>query len=299
MTNEWDVVVVGGGPAGLTAGAYAARNGARTLVLEKGFCGGQLLYAPKIANFPAVSEMKGFDLANRFKQFAENSDVIIHETEEVLSIDEKENRITTNKSSYSYKSLVLAMGTVPKTLGLREERAFLGKGISYCALCDGFFFKEKDVVVVGGGREAIDDALYLSSLASSLTILVPENAEKDVRLRLLKENGIKIFDGVRIEKILGDEKVESIVFEYGGEKVEEKADGIFVAVGRRPSTSLVKDFIELDDEGFIKVDNNMRTNHNNIFACGDAISLSIKQVALAVGTGCVAGVNASKFAGGI
>ena len=120
--EKWDVIVVGGGPAGLTAGAYAARNGAKTLVLEKGFCGGQLLYAPKIANFPAVSEIKGFELANRFKQFAENSDVVIHEIEEVLSIDEKQNRITTSKSNYAYNSLVFAMGTVPKTLGLCDVR---------------------------------------------------------------------------------------------------------------------------------------------------------------------------------
>ncbi len=289
--NSFDVVVIGAGPAGLTAAGFAARQGAKVLVLERGLVGGQLNYAPKIANYPASEPKEGFKLAAEFKDFALKAGVEIREMEEVKKLMRRE--IITSKDKYAFKALVLAPGTVPKPLGLREERMFVGKGLSYCAVCDGFFFKGKPVAVIGNGQEGVTEAVFFSSLASELVFIAPSELKPQLA-KQLETIGARVVYG-KVTKIFGNARVEGIVVENGGQRQEIRVEGIFVALGRRANTGFLKGFVEMID-GFIKVDTEMRTSREGVFACGDAVAIGVKQVASAVGSGCIAGLNAAKYA---
>ncbi|MBC7126716.1 MAG: FAD-dependent oxidoreductase [Candidatus Methanosuratincola petrocarbonis] len=298
---ECDVLIIGAGPAGLTAAIYSSRQGLRTVVLEEAVVGGRATYAHTIDNYPGFPEgISGAELISRFAKQAERFGTIIRPGEGAKEIkisgDVKET-ITSN-DSYTSRALVIATGLRQKKLQIPGEERLLGRGVSYCATCDGFFFRNKKVAVIGGGNEAASDLLYLSSLAGKILWLVGEEGvtADDSYLAKIKESGIEPHTGVRVVELLGKERLEGIVIEKGGVQEKLAVDGAFIAVGSVPTVEILRRAgIELDEKGFIKTGEEMETNIAGVFAAGDCTGKS-HQVILAAGQGAMAGIKASAYA---
>ncbi len=298
---ECDVLIIGAGPAGLAAAIYSSRQGLRTVVLEEAVVGGRATYAHTIDNYPGFPEgISGAELISRFAKQAERFGTIIRPGEGAKEIkisgDVKET-ITSN-DSYTSRALVIATGLRQKKLQIPGEERLLGRGVSYCATCDGFFFRNKKVAVIGGGNEAASDILYLSSLAGKILWLVGEEGvtADDSYLAKIKESGIEPHTGVRVVELLGKERLEGIVIEKGGVQEKLAVDGAFIAVGSVPTVEILRRAgIELDEKGFIKTGEEMETNIAGVFAAGDCTGKS-HQVILAAGQGAMAGIKASAYA---
>ena len=292
-----DVVIIGGGPGGLSASIYCIRNGLRTLVIEKGICGGLVAEAPWIENYLGFEGLKGMDLAEKFKDHARKY-ADIREFEEVLNIElrDKGFLITTDKETYETRSLILATGSRHSKLNIPGEDEFQGKGVSQCATCDGFFFRGKRVLVIGGGNSAVMDAIHLHDIGCTVKLihrrdeLRAECALKDA----MDDRGIeKIWNSV-LEEISeeGPEKVVKIRNLTTGVDRDERFDGIFISVGDIPNNQLAKDMgLVLDEKGYVLTDRFQRTNIPNIYAVGE-ITGGVKQIIVACGEGAVAALAA-------
>ena len=296
--KNYDLIIVGGGPAGLTAGIYACRYGIKTLVIEKLYFGGQLNISSEIENFPSYEHITGVELAEKMSKHYSScgGDNIITK---ITNIDFENKIVETKNEKYTYKTLILAMGAVPRKLELENEEELTGKGVSYCAVCDGFFFKDKDVVVVGSGNSALEDAVYLSDICKTVTIVSKHKdfVGQDIFIKEMQaKNNIKYFMGYQPSKINGNETLESIeVTETNGSKTKKiKTSGMFIQIGRRPDVSLVKDKIECTPIGFIKTDENLQTNIKNVFAVGDIRDTKLRQIITACADGAIAATNAFK-----
>ena len=293
---DFDLIIVGGGSAGLTAGIYGARAGLKTLILEAGITGGQITQTADIENYPGYPEGDGFTLTDIFRKQAESFGCEIR-NEEVTKIEK--GKITTSAQVLACKGIILAMGAKAAKLGVEGEEKFTGRGVSYCATCDGMFYRDKTVAVVGGGDAAVEEALFLTKFAQKVYIIhrrdqlratkiIGERAEKNEKIEF-------IWDSV-VEKIGGDSKVSTISLKNvkTNEKQNLTADGIFIYAGTQPQTELVKDFITLDDKGFIITDQNQKTNIPLIYAAGDICQKSLRQVVTAAADGAVAAFNLEK-----
>lgn len=293
-STEMDLVIVGAGPAGLTAAIYAERSGLKTVVLEKGNIGGQVAITPVVENYPGFTRIGGKTLMDMMAQQAIQY-TEIHEGEEVLDVEKKDGlfTITTGRATYTAKALLLTTGAQSRKLGVPGELEFQGKGVSYCASCDGYFFKDgKKVIVVGGGNTAATEALYLRNIGVDVTIV---HRRDQLRAELflqesLAEQHIPILWNSEVREIRGDKFVTGVVLENTADKTTSTlpVDGVFIAIGYVPSNELAAKLgVATDDEGYIRVDTGHRTNIKGVYAAGD-ITGGFKQIVTAVGQGSLA-----------
>ncbi|MBZ0157753.1 MAG: FAD-dependent oxidoreductase [Alphaproteobacteria bacterium] len=297
-TVEMDIAVIGGGPAGLTAGMYAGRSGLKTVILEKGTVGGQVLITPVVENYPGYSQIAGRTLVDvMYQQTLQYAH--ISEGEEVSEIRETEDffEVKTGRRTYKVKGIILVTGAEHRKLGVPGEDALYGRGLSYCATCDGYFFKDgKRVIVVGGGNTALTDALYLNSIGAEVSLVHWRDtlrAEKFLQ-QSLEERKIPILWNTVIKEIIGTDSVTGVKLQDLSTGVEREmpVDGVFVAIGYEPNNVLAKMLgLTLDQEGYIKVDSKQRTSMRMVYAAGD-VTGGIKQIATAVGQGAIAAVSA-------
>ena len=289
----YDIIIVGAGPAGLTAGIYAKRASKSVLILEALSYGGQIINTLNIENYPGELNISGFDFATKLYNQAKELGVEI-KFEKVTEINDKKEVIT-NKGTYSAKAIIIATGCNNRKLGLSNEDLLIGKGISYCATCDGNFYKNKDVAVVGGGNTALDDALYLSNIANKVYLIHRrEEFRGDKKtLDLLKEkSNVEFVLNSNVIKLIANEKLEGI--EVTNNR-EIKIDGLFVAIGRVPNNDMFKELVNIDDSGYIIANEDCHTNIPYIFVAGDNRTKEVRQIVTATSDGAVAGVEAIKY----
>lgn len=291
----YDVAVIGAGPAGMTAAIYACRAGKSVALFEKNFPGGQMVNAHIIDNYPAEDGISGFDLAQKmFEQVtAAGADFI---NEEVTAITSRGDvTLTTASGSYRAKTAVLATGTERLRLGIPGEDRLDGRGVSWCATCDGAFYRGKDVAVIGGGNSAVSEALYLSAICKSVHIIHRRDsyrAEASLAEKLRATKNItEHLECVPVE-ITGEDKVSGVILDKKGEKFTLAVDGVFVAIGGRPEQKLIAG-VEKDGAGYIKTDNEMRTSLPRVFAAGDNISKQVRQIVTACSDGAIAALSAA------
>lgn len=302
-TNHFDTIVIGGGPAGLTAGIYLSRARLRTLIVNEGPVGGQMVLTHEIANYPGVESISGYQLASIMKKQAKafgcaiRSNILISDVE----LKDESKRVTlSDGSSYTSDSVIIATGGRSRTLGVPGEDTFKGRGISYCATCDGDFFTDKEIIVLGGGNSALEEAVSLTKYASKVNIIhqfdhfqafehAVEEARHNPKINFILESSITAF--------YGDEKLESVDIKNlkTGETTRFKTDGVFIFIGYMPNTEFVKDKVELSQWGEIIVKPDLSTNIKGLYAAGDNIAKRYRQVATAVGDGTVAALSASVY----
>lgn len=299
--EEWDLVIIGAGPAGLTAGIYAARSGLKTLILEEKQAGGSLLIIPWIENYPGFPEgISGEDLARRMVSQCLKHDVQIHEFESAvkLKVEDRGRKIVkTDKAEYLARAVVIASGSKHKKLGVPGEEEFEGRGVSYCALCDGAFFKGLRVLVVGGGNTAVASAIYLSKIAAKVYLAHRRGelrAEK-IYFNDLVKSGVEILWNTEVKKINGDARVRSVTLfnNKSGEESELAVDGVFICVGESPNSGIaVASGIKVDEQGYIIVGFNQETSISGVYAAGDITACPVKQIGTAVGQAIIAATEA-------
>ncbi len=297
----YDIIIIGCGPAGMTAGIYASIARKKILIFEKSFYGGQIVNANKIKNYPGFDEISGYDYATKLYSQLKNYNPEI-KFEEVLEVEDNKDfkNVKTSKGNYIAKSVIIATGAKNRKLGLNNEDKFLGKGISYCATCDGSFYKDKVVAITGGGNTAIDDALYLSNIAKEIFIIYRQKNFKIESINideLKKKNNVKIVLNSSIIDIKGGDKLQSIIIKNNDteEKNELYIDGLFIAIGHIPVSNIFKNIIKRDEKGYIISDENCKTNLDGIFVAGDIRKKEIRQLTTACSDGTVAALNACKF----
>ncbi|MHA1835856.1 MAG: thioredoxin-disulfide reductase [Candidatus Odinarchaeia archaeon] len=292
--KHYQLIIIGGGPAGMTSALYSARSGLSTLLLESMILGGAMATAPFIENYPGFKKITGLELAQKMKEQVISSGAEVHEMESVIELELSGDakKIKTTVDSYTCDALIIATGGERCKLNVKGEKEFAGKGVSYCAVCDGVLYKGKKVAVVGGGNCAAAAALYLSGLASEVYLI---HRRHDLRCeRVLKEEilnrSIKVIWNSVVAEIKGDNLIKSIVLENKetGEKTELEIDGLFIEIGIKPAIEfVVKTGIEVDEKGYIKVDRDMKTNIEGVYAAGD-VTGGVEQIAVAVGEGTIA-----------
>ena len=297
--NKYDIIIIGAGPGGLTAGIYAGRQGTKDLIIDRDLAGGIGREVPEMENYPGFDNISGLELIEKMKQQAiKNTE--LHEMEEVTDIIKTEDdyrfTVKTNKDEYKTKTVILATGSSHRHLNAKGEEEFKGKGVSYCATCDGFFFAGRDIIMVGGGNSALQEALYLKNLGANVTLVHRRDefrAQKHLQDKVKEENINIIYDSV-VEEIKGDMLVESVVLKNTktNELKEIPINGIFISVGYIPHTELaVKLGINLDESGHIIIDKEQKTNIDYVYAIGD-VCVGLKQWVVACGEGAVAAASA-------
>ncbi|MDP1853535.1 MAG: thioredoxin-disulfide reductase [Candidatus Omnitrophota bacterium] len=295
MENKYDLIIIGGGPAGLTAGLYAGRARLKTLILEKLSCGGQILLTETVENYPGFpGGISSSDLMGNIEEQVMKLGVKILE-EEVKQLEKAAVswRIKTAQAQYDAKAVIVAVGSVPKTLGVEGEKLLMGKGVSYCATCDGPLYRNKTVAVVGGGDTAAEEALFLTRFAAKIFLVHRRSSLRatEILAQRLKENTkvSPVWNSV-VKEISGQNKVEAIVIKDANTGKEEKlfCDGVFIYVGRSPDTGFLANLVNLDEHGHIITDTQMRTSQAGIFAAGDCRKKILRQVITACSDGAVA-----------
>lgn len=298
----YDMIIIGGGPAGYTAALYAARAGLCALVLERLAPGGQMALTHQIDNYPGFPDgVDGFTLADSMKNQAERFGVQTKLAEvKSLSLLENPKLVKTANESFLAKTVVLAMGANPRELGAQNETELVGRGVSYCAACDGMFYRGKTVAVVGGGDTAAVDALLLSRVAKKVVIIHRRDTLRATKIYhepLLKAENVEFCWDSVVTELLHDEKISGVRLRNvkTGDFSEIAVDGVFVSVGRKPATELLQGQIELDESGYVIAGENTKTNIDGVFAVGDIRTKSLRQVVTAVADGAVAVHSAEEY----
>lgn len=297
--EKYDIIIIGAGPGGLTAGIYAGRQGTKNLIIDRDLAGGIGREVPEMENYPGFDNISGLELIEKMKaQSTKNTE--LHEMENVTEIikNDGEYRFTvkTDKDEYQSKTIILATGSSHRHLEAKGEEEFLGKGVSYCATCDGFFFQGRDIVMVGGGNSALQEALYLNNLGANVTLIHRRDefrAQKHLQDQI-KEAGISTIMNATVEEIKGEMLVESVTLKdtKTGELSELPINGVFISVGYVPHTELAKQLnVKLDDSGHIIIDKDQKTNVDYVYAIGD-VCVGLKQWIVACGEGAVAATSA-------
>lgn len=298
----YDIIIAGAGTAGLTAGIYAARAGMSAIIIEKVFAGGQIARAHVVENYPGFPEgIRGAELALKLKAQAERMGAVIEIAEITgfeLSGDEK--GVIAGDKTYSGKTVILAMGAKFKSLGLLSEKKLVGSGVSYCATCDGAFFKGRDVAVIGGGDTALEDALYLANFANHIYIVHRRNelrAQEALQKTAVSNSKIEFVWDSEVDTVLGKSLVEGI--RVKNKKTQELRDipvsGVFIAIGTTPETEDLKGQVNIDGAGYIITDAAMKTNVPGVFAAGDIAAKPLRQVVTAAADGAVAVYSALSY----
>ncbi len=298
----YDIIVIGAGPAGLTAALYAVRAGKSVLLFERANYGGQMAFSPKIENFPSYKEISGYDLSESIYKQVTAAGVQYCEESVCKIIDLGGiKEVRTEEDSYSAKAVILATGTRHRTLGAKNEKEYSGNGISYCAACDGAFFKDKSVAVVGGGNSAAQEALYLGGICKSVTVLQNLSeltAEPRLCERLKEKENISLIFNTVITEFTGDGETLSGVTTENTETKEASEmlfDGVFVAIGLIPDNEVFKSLVSLDENGYILCDRDMKTDTDGVFAAGDCTAKKIRQITTAMADGTTAAFSACRY----
>lgn len=297
----YDIMIIGGGPAGLTASLYAGRAGHTTALFEKMFVGGQAVTTYEIENYPGVPAVSGPELVQKMEQQTKLFGVeTIHEEVISLSLEGKVKTVTTTNGQYQGKTVILTTGARPKILDVPGEQEFWGRGVSVCATCDGAFYKGKVAAVVGGGNTAIENAIFLSKFCKEVYLIHRRDAlrgEKSLVSRLESLPNVSFIWDTVVEKILGDKVVTGVGLRQV--KTEETSilpvDGVFVSIGVQPNSGLAQDVLETDDYGYLVTDENMRTRIAGVYAAGDARRTPLRQIITAAADGAVAAYSASIY----
>ena len=297
----YDAVIIGGGPAGLTAAIYAVRANKKVLVLEATACGGQIINTSKIQNYPAAPNITGLEFGQTLQKQAEDLGVEI-EFERVEKIRDNGDYklVVTEDDQYKAKSVIIACGTEPRRLGLDNEDKFTGFGISYCATCDGGFYKGKTVAVNGGGNSALHEALYLSGLAEKVFLIHRRDefrGSADLVKKIKQKDNIELILSATIIGLNGDKKLQSITISRKDKTEELSLDGLFVSIGRIPKAKGLIDGLELSEGDYIKADESCITNIPGIFVAGDVRSKEIRQLVTATSDGAIAAEAALRYIG--
>lgn len=289
----YDLIIIGAGPAGLTAGIYAKRANLKTLILEKETIGGQISSSPLVENYPGFPSITGAELSNNFFEQAMNLGVDF-EIEEVLSIEDgKTKKIVTDSNTYECKAIILACGAKYRRLGLEQEEELIGDGVHFCASCDGAFYKNKTVAVIGGGNTAVQNALYLSSMCETVYIIYRKDklkAEKTLIERLKTKKNIIIHYNSTVTKLVGN-PLEKIIVNANQELL---LDGIFVSIGLEPNTKITDELLVKDENNYI-ISSDCTTNKAGIFVAGDCRQKEVRQVTTATNDGTIAATLAIKY----
>jgi thioredoxin reductase (NADPH) len=303
--NDYHVIIIGAGPAGLTAGLYTSRAHLKTIILEAMIPSGQAYMAERIENYPGFPEgISGKELIERFVQQATTFGLEIQQFTAVDQVVQAEGKkvITAGGKRFSASALIIASGAQANKLGIPGEAEFTGKGTSYCATCDGAFFKEQEVAVVGGGDTALEDALYLSRLCRKVYVIHRRNqlrAQKVLQDRVLKNPVIEIIWDAVPKEIMGEGVVKSIAIENTKDAARRElaVSGVFIAIGQRPNTAFVRGVVALDDMDYIITDHDCATSAEGIFAAGDVRKKGLRQITTAVGDGALAAATAERYIG--
>ena len=295
-----DMIIVGAGTAGLSAAIYAQRSGLKALVLEGNAYGGQIVNTPDIENYPGIAHISGFDFATNLYQQALDLGAKVQYEKVVEVIDDGEIKtVKTTKNEYQTKALILATGLVRRHIGLPNEDRFMGKGVSYCATCDGAFFKNKVVAVNGGGNVALEDAQYLADLCEKVYVIHRRDAfraEQAEINRIVEKKNIECVYDSTVTKLNGNDHLESIeVRDKEGNTRQLDVAALFVAIGQIPLNEAFKNIVDLDESGYIKADELGYTNHPGIFAAGDCRVKSLRQLATAASDGVNAATSAYHY----
>ena len=295
----YDIVIIGAGPAGLTAALYARRASKKVLVLEANSYGGQIISVPSIENYPAEAHISGYDFAtNLYNQVKELGTEIIFE--KVISINNINNfkEVKTVHNVYLGKSIIIATGSDKRKIGIDREDELLGKGISYCATCDGAFFKDKEVAIYGKGCSAIKDCIYLSGIVKKVYFICPSSSIKD-DTELIKKDNVEIIYNTKITKLIGKERLEGI--EIGDTNNIKKIliSGLFVAIGRVPENQNFANLIELDEKGYAISNEDCLTKIDGIFVAGDCRKKDLRQLVTATSDGAIAATKAIQYINGL
>jgi thioredoxin reductase (NADPH) len=303
MDKHFDVIVIGGGAAGLTAGIYLSRAKLNTLILNEGAIGGQMVLTHEIANYPGIENISGYELARKMKSQAQKFGCSIKSNIKITSLELKEEikRIIVNDNDvFTSDAVIIATGGKSRMIGAIGENDFKGKGISYCATCDGDFFQDKEIIVVGGGNSALEEAVSLTRYASKVTIVhqfdhfqafeyYVNEAKKNSKIDFIMES--------KIIEFIGNEKLSSVrIQNQRTEEISEmKIDGAFIFIGYVPNTETLEGIIELNESKEIIVDKNLMTNLPGVYAAGDSIQKRYRQVTTAVGDGTIAALGAAEY----
>ncbi|MDD2752253.1 MAG: thioredoxin-disulfide reductase [Candidatus Omnitrophica bacterium] len=302
----YDLIIIGAGPAGLTAGLYAGRFRLKALILEKMTVGGQIILSSTIENYPGFpGSIATFELIEKISQQVKEVGINIENAEVLEIIPSKElpipvYNIKTQDNSYQARSVIIASGAQSRRLGVEGEEKFIGRGVSYCGTCDGPLFKNKDIILVGGGDRAIEEALFLSSYARKVTVV---HRRQQLRASKILEEKARLNQKINflldsvIEKIIGKDRVEEVQIKNvaTGALSTVCCQGVFIFVGISPNTNFLRNLLQIDDSGFIITNQNSQTSLQGIFACGDCLKKSLYQVINACGEGAVAADSAHKY----
>lgn len=301
--EDWDVIIIGAGSAGLSAGIYAVRSGLKTLILDEKFSGGAISDASLVVNYPGFAEISGSELAEKMTSHAKKIGATVHDIEPVIGLDlgGKLKIVKTSSASYNAKAVIYSTGSHYKDLGAKGEAEFKGKGVSYCGVCDGPFFKGKKVLVVGGGNTACITTLYLSGIASQVYVVHRRQsfrAEEKLVDDISSKSNVTIIWNTEVQEIKGDKQVKAVtLIDNITKKTSELVvDAVFIQIGEAPNSQIASSSgIEIDQHGYIKVNSHQETNLSGVFAAGDVTDQPIKQVGTAVGQGITAALEAYSF----
>ena len=298
--EQWDLVIIGAGAAGLAAGIYAARSGLKTLIIDEKMAGGTTADAPSVENYPGFSQISGAELAEKMALHCRKTGATIRELETVISLDLKgEKKIAkTASSACEAATIIIASGSHYREIGVKGEKEFRGRGVSYCGVCDGSFFRNKRVLVVGGGNSALTTALYLSGISAEVTVAHRRDAfraEEALVEDVASKKNVQVLLNTEIKEITGAKVVNKVVlFDSKIDETKELAvDGVFVQIGEAPNSQLAREAgVEVDEHGYIKIDIFQRTSVAGVYAAGDVTNHPVKQVGTAVGQGITAALEA-------
>ena len=300
--TKFDVIIIGAGPSGYTAGIYCSRAGYETLILSGILPGGQLVNTTEVENYPGFENgIMGPDLMIDMRKQSQRMGTVIVD-DEAVDVDFRRSpfKVLTASEEYEGSAVIIATGANPRKMGLTGEQTFAGKGVSYCATCDGPFFRNQEIVVVGGGDSAIEEATFLTKFATTVHIIHRRNelrASKVMQERALNNEKIKIHWDSVVTDIKGDQKMQQVVLKNlkTQEEITINAGGLFVAIGHEPNTKLFKGQIDLDDEGYVVLKDKTHTNIEGVFAAGDVHDRNYRQAITAAGYGCMAAIDVDKY----
>ena len=301
--KECDVLILGGGPAGLTAAIYTARAKLDTIIVDEGIVGGQVASTYQVANYPGTDGViKGIDLVNNMKKQAVDFGARIDDMQALVKVELSGDikKISTGKTDYFARSVIIATGAAPRKLNVDGEDKFTGKGVHYCATCDGAFYYDANVIVVGGGDAAVEEAVFLTRFAKKVTVVHRRDsfrATKPAQDELFKNPSIEVLFNTEVKAINGTDFVTGVtLFDNKHNKTYEMPiDGVFIYIGTQPRSQLFRGQIETDEHGYIITDENMQTSIKGVFAAGDVRKKEVRQITTAVGDGTVAAVMAGRY----
>ncbi len=297
---DFDTIILGGGPAGLSAGIYSARGAVSTAIVDKNMFGGQPSNYLELENYPGFPIVGGYDLMEKIEEHADKFGIQKFPMQEIEKVDLISKKIYTKEYEFSAKTIIIATGAQPMKLGVKGEKEFVGRGVSYCAVCDGAFYKNKVVAVIGGGNSAIEEAMYLTKFASKVFVVHRRNelrADKIIQERAFKNEKIEFVWNNVVKEINGENTVNSVVLEdvKTGKQTDLTVDGVFPYIGIVPNTEDFNGQLMQDKKGFIITDETMATSINGVFAVGDVRNTPLRQVVTAVSDGAVGAVYAVKY----